>query len=825
MEDLFESYFSKDDIELNIEKFPNETNILYVTGLSGSGKTTYTEEYAKKYNATDIALDIFFWFGKHTRDYVIDDLKRNPFTKDKEFNIFLLNYVKQMDDKEFNYLPKSGGFSKSTSTVVSNCAFRFIQELEKNKNKLHGNYILEGIQIFLTDPEFYKDKPIIIIGTGYFKSNMRAIKREFADKHFGFKHKMVTLLTRVFTFLSDSLGYENKKLDSFKNDILEEDVSKAVEQRSYKNGKKAAVDAVIVSRLRHMADNDYKEVIEIPVRVKLKRLRDELAKEKVDHLVTLVVASETTNDRISVDIHDDGGCKSIIADFDGKTHMGLHTPKWNDGKNGILLQDREGRRQVTAYGENDKFIKTITGKDLRELLKSKYTSLLKKYGIGEVPSMNKDIITESVDLASIGVLSDVFHESEYANLEFEDVMELNEGRRIEYAKYIREHTNNVKKAYRWMRKYIPEIFLNWKERIKTDFTVMKHDLSKWSGKEFTPYSKHFKGSEREKAESQEAFQNAWNHHQKVNKHHWQYWVLIDKDGHPQAMDMPFENIVEMIADWWSFSWKTGKLEEIFGWYAANKPKMILSTKTSATVEMILNKIKVKLHQLENDKKLKESLDEFINLDEDLSNPYDIPEEDFYDDMPLDEETYLFCLDCEKMLESGLSESTRITKEQREYSEYLTQHITNVKRGYFWIKENAPEILEGCDKEKVEANLIVHDESKYSNEEYDAYSKFFYGERTVAVRRAFRAACMHHFMNNPHHPEWWMGMDMTQEALVEALCDWWSFSWKENNMSDIFDFWKKARKHKFGSDMTQNSKDRMQVLIEKLYNALDRANML
>jgi hypothetical protein len=173
----------------------------------------------------------------------------------------------------------------------------------------------------------------------------------------------------------------------------------------------------------------------------------------------------------------------------------------------------------------------------------------------------------------------------------------------------------------------------------------------------------------------------------------------------------------------------------------------------------------------------------------------------------------------------LVEVGAITKEQAQYAEYLTQHITNVKRGYFWIKENAPEILDGCDKEKVEANLIVHDESKYSNEEYDAYSKFFYGERTAAVRRAFKAACMHHFMNNPHHPEWWMGMDMTQEALVEALCDWWSFSWKENNMNDIFDFWKKARKHKFGSDMTQNSKDRMQVLIEKLYKALDRANML
>ena len=155
---------------------------------------------------------------------------------------------------------------------------------------------------------------------------------------------------------------------------------------------------------------------------------------------------------------------------------------------------------------------------------------------------------------------------------FEDIMLLDEGRRIEYFKYVKSHTNNVKKAYRWMRKHIPEIFLNWKEKVKTDFTVMKHDLSKWQRKEFEPYSKHFKGTEREKAESQEAFQRAWNHHQKVNKHHWQYWVLIDKDGHTQAMDMPFENIVtvgdgfndyEMVRDFDGFAIEGSELANAY----------------------------------------------------------------------------------------------------------------------------------------------------------------------------------------------------------------------------------------------------------------------
>ena len=812
MDILLESYFSKDDIELNIDKFPSETNIMYVTGLSGSGKTTRSDEIAEKYKAVNFPLDIFFYVSKHTREFILDDLKKDPLTGNAELDTYLITYIKKMPERDFNFA-RAGEYDKEKTMHVANMAFDFIKAIEKDKKNIHSKVILEGVQIFLSDATYFKDKPIVIEGTGLIKSNYRAIKREFKSENADFGDKISELLLRIFSLFAGSLKYESKRLDVFKKS-LNENVNHTIEKRSIECAKQEAISAIIASRLRHMADNEFKETRDVLVKVRLKRLRNELAKEKIDHLLKLVIASETTNDRVSVDIHDDAGNKSIIADFDGKTHMGLHAPK---GQHNLLGQDRVGRRSTTSYGENDKFVKNMTGHDLPELLDTSYKDMKQRIGLQE-SEFSDDLRAmygkEGFDMDNID-----------ETLLFEDIMLLDEGRRLDYYKYVKEHTNNVRKAYRWMKKHIPELFLNWRQKAKTDLTIMKHDLSKWQRKEFVPYSKHFKGTEKEKAESQEAFQRAWNHHQKVNKHHWQYWVLVDGSGHNQALDMPFENIIEMIADWWSFSWKSGKLDEIFSWYANNKSKMILSPKTSATVEMILNKIKTKLHALESSKKLEESIAEYANLDEDLSNPYEDVEEDFYDDMPLDEETYLFCEDCEKRLEASLHEDTSITKEQAQYAEYLTQHITNVKRGYFWIKENAPEILEGCDLEKVEANLIVHDESKYSKEEYDAYSRFFYGERTPYVRRKFRTACMHHFMNNPHHPEWWLGTDMSQEALVEALCDWWSFSWKEHNMNDIFEFWKKAKKHKFGSDMTQNSKDRMQILIEKLYKALDRANML
>jgi hypothetical protein len=46
------------------------------------------------------------------------------------------------------------------------------------------------------------------------------------------------------------------------------------------------------------------------------------------------------------------------------------------------------------------------------------------------------------------------------------------------------------------------------------------------------------------------FDSAWNIHQKRNKHHWQYWVLIMDNGSIEALDIPEKYIKEMLCDWW-----------------------------------------------------------------------------------------------------------------------------------------------------------------------------------------------------------------------------------------------------------------------------------
>ena len=58
--------------------------------------------------------------------------------------------------------------------------------------------------------------------------------------------------------------------------------------------------------------------------------------------------------------------------------------------------------------------------------------------------------------------------------------------------------------------------------------------------------------------------------------------------------MPYKYIIEMICDWWSFSWNKGNLKEIFDWYDDHKNHMKLHKDTRKTVEEILNRIKEKL---------------------------------------------------------------------------------------------------------------------------------------------------------------------------------------------------------------------------------------
>ena len=168
----------------------------------------------------------------------------------------------------------------------------------------------------------------------------------------------------------------------------------------------------------------------------------------------------------------------------------------------------------------------------------------------------------------------------------------------EYDEYLRQHKANVVKGYRWIKENLPDIIPDDLRMVLNHQIEFAHDASKTMDDEYDPYDKYFYGGNRS-SQVVEDFNYAWNLHIHRNPHHWQYFVIIcdNPDEGEIILDMPYKYALEMICDWWSFSWKTGNLYEIFDWYDERKDYIKLSHKTRVIVEDILMQIYDKLDEL------------------------------------------------------------------------------------------------------------------------------------------------------------------------------------------------------------------------------------
>ena len=163
----------------------------------------------------------------------------------------------------------------------------------------------------------------------------------------------------------------------------------------------------------------------------------------------------------------------------------------------------------------------------------------------------------------------------------------------QYDLYLKKHKANVKKGFDWLQTNMPWLFEGRPSAAwQTEF---EHDASKSNPDEYEAYDAYFYGGNRSYAVVQ-AFQRAWLLHIHRNPHHWQHWVLINDDpGEGEVLlEMPYNYIIEMICDWWAFSWEKGNLSEIFSWYDDHQAYIKLHPKTRATVEDILWELRGRL---------------------------------------------------------------------------------------------------------------------------------------------------------------------------------------------------------------------------------------
>ena len=162
----------------------------------------------------------------------------------------------------------------------------------------------------------------------------------------------------------------------------------------------------------------------------------------------------------------------------------------------------------------------------------------------------------------------------------------------------------------------------------------------------------------------------------------------------------------------------------------------------------------------------------------------------------------------------------------QYDYYLHEHIRNVRKAVDKLLEWFPADLSSDEWDKLRLHAMQHDDSKYKEEEYNAYDKYFYGgNKSFAVVRDFNYAWLHHIHNNPHHWQYWILkhddepeeiLDMPRDYIFEMIADWWSFSFAKGELREIFDWYEK---HK---DMQLSPKTRefVEDILAKMKQKLD-----
>lgn len=177
----------------------------------------------------------------------------------------------------------------------------------------------------------------------------------------------------------------------------------------------------------------------------------------------------------------------------------------------------------------------------------------------------------------------------------------------EYDNYLETHRANVRKGYEWLRRHLSGAIHKSAFVEGSDIELRicgRHDMSKDSIDEYWPYDMYFYGHAESEVMSKRvvsAFNKAWLMHIHKNPHHWQYWVLINDDPAEgvTCIPMDYEYIIEMICDWWSFSWEKGDLFEIFNWYDKHRDYIQLHKETRRTVEFILSMMERELDAMLN----------------------------------------------------------------------------------------------------------------------------------------------------------------------------------------------------------------------------------
>jgi hypothetical protein len=129
-----------------------------------------------------------------------------------------------------------------------------------------------------------------------------------------------------------------------------------------------------------------------------------------------------------------------------------------------------------------------------------------------------------------------------------------------------------------------------------------HDMSKLTPREFIPYARMFYSDMKPlrdktgycdpyKADNL-PFELAWLNHLHLNKHHWQYWALVKKDGRCKLYEMPLVYIKEMLCDWSGAGRAQKNTLTPSQWYYLHEKDIRVHPNTKRMIKILLKEMKL-----------------------------------------------------------------------------------------------------------------------------------------------------------------------------------------------------------------------------------------
>ena len=216
---LLESFLSQKDIKINIDRFPRKNKVLYITGLSGSGKTTTMVELADRYDLPGIELDIFFSAAKREKEAFVKRLERYLSTAEPA-EAATLKYMRELPDSEYGYIDKGQSSKEQISQYIQRITARAKDYCEYMEGK-NLPCIIEGSWLVGFGADFFRDRSLLVKGTGLFTSNIRAAKR-YAEKDHPFGDTLHVIFGRLGGMFSGQYKDSDKALEAFKKGLKKE---------------------------------------------------------------------------------------------------------------------------------------------------------------------------------------------------------------------------------------------------------------------------------------------------------------------------------------------------------------------------------------------------------------------------------------------------------------------------------------------------------------------------------------------------------------------------------------------------------------------------